>query len=150
MTGGFSVVAVGSGHQVVRNRACSESTHVMSCLVVLFLLNALQNKRKKAQTNRTEPRVNQRKKTQSAASTCVTGIKTKPLHWFSGFHDYSWGNHRIGWCFYHTYNTHIQTLHTLRAFWAGSLEPMTIRPGPPMLQKLFRCSPSSTGTVDTA
>lgn len=44
----------------------------------------------------------------------------------------------------------IHKVHTLRVFCAGSLEPMTMRPGPPILQKLFRCSPSSTGTVDTA
>lgn len=72
MTGGFSVVAVGSSHQAVRNGVCSESTRVMSCLVVLFLLNTLQNKRKKTHTNRTEPRVNQRKKKLNLLHQCAS------------------------------------------------------------------------------
>lgn len=46
-------------------------------------------------------------------------------------------------------STHTQR-PTLRVFCAGSLEPMAMSPGPPMLQKLFRCSAPSTGTVDTA
>lgn len=39
---------------------------------------------------------------------------------------------------------------TLRAFCADSLDPMAIRLGPAMLQELFRCKLSVTGTVETA
>lgn len=64
MTGGFSVLAAGSSNQAVSMGVCSESTRVMSCLVVLFLLNTFQNGREKkdraVHTNSTEPRVNQR------------------------------------------------------------------------------------------
>lgn len=45
MTGGFCALEVGSSSQAVNQRVCSESTRVMSCLVVLFLLNTLQNGR---------------------------------------------------------------------------------------------------------
>jgi len=47
VTGGLSVLAVGNSHWVVSKGVCSESTRVMSCLVVLFLLNTLQSRRKK-------------------------------------------------------------------------------------------------------
>lgn len=153
MTGGFNVLTVGSSHQAASKRVCSESTGVMSCLVVLCLLNTLQNRKKRTvvHTNRIEPRGNHGiKKKESAASMCVNVRRKAPLHWLNGFHDYSWGNHSSGMMLLlYIHYTHTQ-FHTLRAFWAGSLDPMTIRPGPPMLQKLFRCRPSNTGTVDTA
>lgn len=77
MTGGLNVLAVGSSNQVVSKGVCSESTRVMSCLVVLFLLNTLQKGGKKragllipTASSQESPQKNKK----SAASMCVTVI----------------------------------------------------------------------------
>lgn len=112
-----------------RHRVCSESTRAMFCLVENFV----ESKRLKRNTKVFLHDA-------SRQTSCITVMKTWAVNWFRCFHDYKWSKHKS-----------VQhKRHTLRAFWAWSLEPMTIRPGPPMLQKLFRCSPSSTGTVETA
>lgn len=150
MTGGFNVPAVGSRQNAASEGVCSESTCAMSCLSCriilagLFILTGIK------------PSINQRikkkeKKLGFTTSVCVTVKKTLAVHPFRGFHDYSQGEHSRG---VHTW-THIREhtytkCRTLRVFCAGSLEPITMRPGPPMLQTVFRCRPSSTGTVETA
>lgn len=78
-------------------------------------------------------------------SKSAASVSATVLHSISGCHDN---------CCHDSFAVTKQRTHTqrptLRVFCAGSLEPMAMSPGPPMLQKLFRCSDPSTGTVDTA
>lgn len=109
------------------------------CSEVVFSLKG----RREGGADQSIKRTRERK---SAAQVCVT-----VLHSISGCHDYCQGAEKhLDGLFFNCTNSINKQKHTLRVLCAGSLEPMTMRPGPPMLQKLFRCSPSSTGTVDTA
>lgn len=119
MTGGFNALAVGSSNEAVSKAVCSESTCVMSCLVVLFLLNTLQNRKKRTglfvQTAMSQKSTKELKKRESAASMCVIVVETLPLDWFSGFHDYSWEKQSKG------FTAHTTQIYTNSILWGLSV-----------------------------